>query len=354
MYIQRQSASRFVKRPLTILSYTKLNFNDFIAIIWYHNNKALINGEKFRILTNDEKSTLIIRCVERDDYGFYICKAMNDAGDVTTRGKLIEAFSALDDDDSRKKSEKKSKKMRRVAKSTDGKMTSSVNVEATVRSSKKASKSSKIIGDNTVDASATFKRKIVKVPERISRNVEASSELTITKTEEIYVQETEETFISEVEHKTCHTTITINDLKDINDLKNSKEVNEILSKISGKNFGAEEESVKELATVSYMLQSGLSTNDIQKLFQANQFPNLQKTESQSALVQLLEREGHETIVSEIMSEKSEHEIDESFVASVGFRAFLKMIEEKRAKADELIMSIKPEDFTSWKNQASEV
>lgn len=328
---------------------------NFIAIVWYHNNKALINGEKFRILTNDEKSTLIIRCVERDDYGFYICKAINDAGDVTTRGKLIEAFSALDDDEGRKKSEKKTKKMRRVAKSTDGKMTSSVNVEATVRSSKKASKSStKIIGDNNVDASATFKRKIVKVPEKCSRNVEASSELTITKTEEIYVQETEETFISEVEHKTCHTTITINDLKDINDLKNSKEVNEILSKLSGKNFGTEEESVKELATVSFMLQSGLSTSDVQKLFQANQFPNLQKTESQSALVQLLEREGHETIVSEIMSEKNEHEIDESFVASVGFRAFLKMIDEKKAKADELILSIKPEDFTSWKNQASEV
>lgn len=329
-----------------------------IAIIWYHNNKALINGDKFRILTNDAKSTLIIKCVVRDDYGYYICKAMNDAGDATTRGKLIEAFSPVDgNEDGRKKSDKKSsKKTKRVAKSTEGKTSSSVNVEATVRSSKKASKSSKISGDSNVDASASFKRRIVKTPEKSSKSVEESSELTITKTEEIYVQQTEETYISEVEHKTCHTTITINDLKDINDLKNSKEVNEILSKLSGKDFGKEEDSVKELATVSFMLQSGLSTSDIQKLFQSNLFPNLQKTESQSALVQLLEREGHEKIVSDIMSEKKEHEIDENFVASVGFRAFLKMIETKQAKADEIILSITPEDFTlnNWKNQASEV
>lgn len=331
--------------------------NTSTAIVWYHNNRALINGDKFRILTNEAKSTLIIKCVERDDYGFYICKAMNDAGDVTTRGKLIEAFSAVDEDGDKQKSEKKSsKKTKRVAKSTEGKSSSSVNVEATVRSSKKVSKSSKSTGDSSVDATATFKRKVIKMPEHRSRNVEESSALTITKTEEIYVQETEETFISEVEHKTCHTTITINDLKDINDLKNSQEVSDLLSKLSGKNFGKEEDSVKELATVSYMLQKGLSTNDVQKLFQSNLFPNLQKTESQSALVQLLERQGHEKIVSDIMSEKNEHEIDENFVASVGFRAFLKMIETKQAKADEIILSITPEDFTSenWKNQASEV
>lgn len=283
---------------------------------------------------------------------------MNDAGDVTTRGKLIEAFTTVDDDkESRKKAEKKSsKKTRRVAKCTEGKSTSSVNVEATVRSSKKVSKSSKSVGDSNVDASATFKRKIVKTPQKINQNMEASSELTITKTEEIFVQKTEETYINEVEHKTCETLITIHDLKDIDDFKNSKEVKEILDKFSSKDFGKEEDSVKELATVSYMLQKGLSANDIQKLFQANLLPNLQKTESQSALVQLLEREGHEKIVSDIMSEKNEHEIDESFVASVGLRAFLKMIETKKANANEIILSLTPEDFTTnnWKSQASEV
>jgi hypothetical protein len=105
-----------------------------------------------------------------------------------------------------------------------------------------------------------------------------------------------------------------------------------------------------------MLQSGLSTNDIHKLFQENLFPNLRNAESQSALVQVLEREGHEKIVSDILSEKTETEIDENFIASVGFRAFLKMIDMKQVRAEEIILSITPEDFTSnnWKSQAPEV
>lgn len=303
----------------------------------------------------------MIKCVQRDDFGYYVCKAMNDVGDVTTRGKLIESAEAFmtaeEITENREKIEKKLKKKkpssRRSSKASEG---GNVDVEATVRSSRKSSKSSKVVGDSRVDASATFKRKVTKMPEKSSKSSNASSELTITKTENIYIQETEETIIKEVEHKTCHTTITINSVKDVDNLKNSAEVEEILKKFKSQNFGSEEESIRELATVSYMLQSGLSTNDVQKLFQSDLFPNLKNTESQSALVQVLEREGHEKIVSDILSEKSEHEIDESFIATVGFKAFLKMVEMKQIKAEEIIKLLTPEDFASnsWKSQAAEV
>lgn len=327
--------------------------------MWYHNNKALINGDKFRIVTNEIKSILIIKCVQREDFGYYVCKAMNDAGDVTTRGKLIESSEAFmtaeEVNENRKKIEKKltkkSKIARRSAKAEVKSLSSSVNVEATVRTSKKSS-SSKVEGDSNVDASATFKRKVMKMPQD-TRTVETSSELTITKTENIYVQETEETFINEK----CHTLITINSLKDIDDLKNSKDVDEIVKKLKIKNFANDdEESLKELATVNFMLQSGLSTSDVQRLFQENLFPHLQRTESQSALVQVLEREGHAKIVSDILSEKTDTEIDEHFISTVGFKAFLKMIEMKQVKAEEIILSITPEDFASnnWKAHASEV
>jgi hypothetical protein len=311
-------------------------------------------------VSNEEKSSLVIKCVQRDDFGYYVCKAINDVGDVTTRGKLIEsseAFMTADEiSENRKKVEKKLKKKsssRRSSKSSDG---GSVDIEATVRSSRKSSRASKIVGDSNVDASATFKRKVTKMPEKSSKTSEESSELTITKTENIYIQETEEMFIKEVEHKTCLTTITINSLNDINDLKSSNEIDEIMNKFTTHDFGKEKESIRELATVSYMLQNGLSTSEVQKLFQSSLFPSLKTTESQSALVQVLEREGHAKIVSDILSEKSEHEIDENFIATVGFKAFLKMVEMKQMKAEEIIRLITPEDFAanSWKAHSAEV
>jgi Immunoglobulin I-set domain len=341
-----------------LINFFKINN---LAIVWYHNNRALINGDRFRILTNETKSTLIIKSVEREDFGFYICKAMNYAGDATSQGKLIEnseAFMTAEEiEEHNKKTEKKQSKKSKSSKKFKSEIkseSSSVNVEATVRTSKK--KSSKKSSESTsVDASASFKRKIVKPPVE-AKTIESSSELTITKCEEIFVQETEETFISEVEHKTIHTTINVNELKDIDELKSCKEVNEMLEKLKSQDFGKEKEAVKELVTVGYMLKKGLSTDDVQKLFQSNMFPNLQTAEAQSALVQLVEREGHSNLVSDILSEKADEELDENFIAAAGFRAFLKMIETKTSYVEDFIYTITPQDFTSnnWTNHSSEV
>lgn len=287
---------------------------------------------------------------------------MNDAGDVTTRGKLIEsseAFMTTDEvTENRIKIEKKLKKSktstkRTSLKSTEAKSSINVNVETTLHSKRKAKKNSDPVGNSSVEASATFKRKIVRIPEVKTSN--ESSELTILKAENVYVQQSEETFISEIEHKTFNTTIKINNLKDIECLKNSNEINEILKKVKLEYLGKENEPIKELAVISFMLQSGLSTNDIQKLFELKLFPNLQATESQSAFVHVLEREGFANLVTEILSEKSESEIDDDFISTVGFRAFLKMIDLRKVKIEDLILIITPEDFASnWKLNSSEV
>lgn len=301
--------------------------------------------------------------MQREDFGYYVCKAINDAGDVTTRGKLIESSEAFmtaeEIEKNREKIEKrltkKSKSSRRSSKS-EAKSSSSVNVEATVSSKRKVTSSSKVIGERNVDATASFKtKKIVETP-KADRKVEESSELTITKNKDVYIQETEETYITEVERKTCHTVITINNIHDLENVKSSKEIDEVMTKLSSSNFGSESEAVKELVTISYMLQNGLSTSEIQKLMQMKYFPTLLKTSTQSALVQLLEREGHEKFVADILAEKDEKEIDEGFLATVGFRAFLKMVETQKASAKDLILLLKPEDFASanWKNQSTEV
>lgn len=321
----------------------------------------MINGEKFRVVTNDFKSTLTIKCVERDDFGYYVCKAINDAGDVTTRGKLIESSAFMTSEEIEKNKEKMEKRLAKKAKSSrrasksEVKSSGSVNVEATVHSKRKISKSSKV-GESSVNATASFKtKKIIESP-KTERKQEESSELTITKNKDVYIQEIEETYINEIEKKTCHTIITINNIHDLENVKNSKEINDIVSNLSTAEFGTEIEAVKELVTVMYLLQNGLSTAEIQKLIHMKYFSTLLNTATQSALVQLLEREGYEKFVADILAEKDDKEIDEDFLATVGFRAFLKMVESNKVQSKNLISLLKPEDFTSdsWKNHSFEV
>lgn len=322
----------------------------------------MINGERNRIVTNEQKSTLLIKCVQQEDFGYYVCKAMNDAGEVTTKAKLIESskayMTAEEIEENQKKIEKrlaKKTKMSRKASITEGRALSSVNVEATVKSGKRSSKSAKTLSSETVDVAATFKTK-TKQKQKPARAEKMSSELTITKTENIIIQEIEETIIKESYHSTIEKNIKITDLKDINDFKSSQEVDEIMVKLQGKGFTSGEGSLRELATIAYMIKKGLSVSDVDKLFQANVFIELQTPESQCALVQLLEKHGHATLVSEVLSEKSEIEIDESFVAAAGFKAFLKMIETKKMDVEDIILSISPEDFaaSNWKQEAKEV
>lgn len=284
---------------------------------------------------------------------------MNDAGDVTTRGKLIESAEAFmtteEIEKNREKMEKRLiKKSKRRSSKSEVKSSSSVSVEATVKSSKKVSKT---VGESNVDASASFKTKKIKEPIKQERkNIEESSELTITKNRDVYIQETEETYISEVQHKTCHTTITINSIQDIENLKNSKDIEEMMKNFQDKNFGSNIDAVKDLTIMNFMLQNGLSSNDVQKLFQAKFFPNVLNTSVQSALVQLLERESKSSFVSEVLAEKNENEIDEIFLASVGLRAFLKMVETQKEEVKNILLLLKPEDFasTNWKSLSSEV
>lgn len=101
----------------------------------------MINGDRFRIVTKEQKSTLLIKAVTREDFGYYVCKAMNDAGEVTTRGKLIESSKAFmtaeEIKENQIKIEKKLAKKLRKASITEGKASSSVNVEATVNDGRK-------------------------------------------------------------------------------------------------------------------------------------------------------------------------------------------------------------------------
>jgi len=58
---------------------------------------------------------------------------------------------------------------------------------------------------------------------------------------------------------------------------------------------------------------------------------------------LVERKGHGPLITQVLTEETT--TDESFVAAtVGFRAFMKMVELQHATVEEVITHFAPEDF----------
>jgi hypothetical protein len=165
--------------------------------------------------------------------------------------------------------------------------------------------------------------------------------------DEVIVQEIQgDDSVKELQHKTVTNTFNISN---ISELKNSTEVNQILKTINISSFGQSSETLRELATIAFFIQNGMSETDVIDLYRSDNFPALHSPCAQSALVQLLEREGHGTLVSEVLTETTD--IDETTMASqAGFRAFMRMIQMKHTKIEEIITHLAPNDFVmqDWK------
>lgn len=134
------------------------------------------------------------------------------------------------------------------------------------------------------------------------------------------------------------------------------EINELLEVINAKEFGPGESPLRELAKIGYMLRSGVTIEQIESLYDSEYFPALRVPQSQSALVQLVERQGHGALITEVLTEETTQDED-VIAAKVGFRAFLKMVEMRHSSVEEVIAHFYPEDFKprSWeRKEAHEV
>lgn len=133
--------------------------------------------------------------------------------------------------------------------------------------------------------------------------------------------------------------------------KSVAEINELLEVINAKEFGPGESPLRELAKIGYMLRSGVTTEQIESLYDSQYFPALRIPQSQSALVQLVERQGYGALITEVLTEETAQDED-IIAAKVGFRAFLRMVEMKHSSVEEVIAHFYPEDFKprSWEEK----
>lgn len=137
----------------------------------------------------------------------------------------------------------------------------------------------------------------------------------------------------------------------------AREVEEIMEMLHAKEFGPGEAPLRELATIGFLVRQGVSVNEInESLYRTDNFPALKTPEAQNALVQLVEREGHGPLITQVLTEETT--TDESVVAAtIGFRAFMRMIELQHVTVEEVLTHFAPEDFRprAWEvTEATEV
>lgn len=134
----------------------------------------------------------------------------------------------------------------------------------------------------------------------------------------------------------------------------ARDVEEIMELFDIPEFGPAEQPLKELATIGYLVRQGVTVNEInESLYKTDRFPALVRPDTQNALVQLVEREGHGPLITQVLTEETT--TDESIVAAtVGFRAFMRMVELQHATVEEVITHFSPEDFRPRAWEVTEV
>lgn len=136
------------------------------------------------------------------------------------------------------------------------------------------------------------------------------------------------------------------------EIKMAKEITEVLDTIHAKEFGPGEYPLREIAEIGYLVRNGITIKEITVLYNEDKFPALKSPEAQSAMVNVVERKGYGPLISEVLTEEST--IDESkLAATVGFRAFMKMVELKHATIEEVLTIFTPDDFVQHAWEAVE-
>lgn len=135
----------------------------------------------------------------------------------------------------------------------------------------------------------------------------------------------------------------------------SVEVENVLKMIRAKEFGPGEEPLRELAQIGFLVKHGVSVTELNELYLLDKFPALKTPQAQSALMQVVEKKGYSSLITEIVTEEST--IDEATASTIGFKAFMRMLELNYATVEETLTNFAPQDFKphSWvTKEATEV
>ncbi|KAJ8977044.1 hypothetical protein NQ317_000716 [Molorchus minor] len=373
-------------------------------VIWYHNDKIIRNSKRVKVRIEDNKTSVTVSEVCVDDVGTYVCKAVSEIGEVVTKGKLyvqkipehkkqeLLLKRAQEEEEKIKKERVKIEKKRveRVKQRTiikteeDIKPLGVTEVQAvetteeiveTVSKKAKAKPTLELQEPIRTEATASCK----KIDESPEEAIEEKAKQILSPTEPTYSKQIlAEEIIKDLERIIPKTTRArpdvqpgVSEFADVTEvkleqiiercekiirrgeLKMAKEVSQILDQVNIKEFGPGEKPLREIAEIGYLLKNGITVKEVTVLYDEDKFQSLKSPEAQSAMVNVVERKGHGALISEVLTEETT--IDEAqLAATVGFRAFMKMVEVNYVTIEEVITQFKPEDFIQRAWESTEI
>lgn len=307
-----------------------------LDVQWFFGTAPIQDSAKYKIVVEEERSTCELKNITYDDEGFFICKITNEVGQNVTRAKF--QISTIADEvvvvKPKKKTVKKAKKAPEIHRTTVQVVPRSVPVEIV---EKTAVSEVQIVRDRK-EADAIQESKVeIQLKEEPTPQVTTTTMTTTTQLIEIV--ETVQIIKEKITKKTLIR-------EDVEIIRNHEVVDRTLKKISAKTFGETgEESVRDLASIGVMLNYGITIQEVIYMYETNVFISLKKPEAQAALVSLVEREGHEPLITQVIAETSSE--DEKVMAStVGFKAFIRMIDTCNISVEETILKFAREDFVT--------
>ena len=101
--------------------------------------------------------------------------------------------------------------------------------------------------------------------------------------------------------------------------------------------------MKAIADIRLRIEHGASTNEVNAAYDAHEFPELEKVESQMAMINVVEKVGQSALVQEVLAQECTGK-DEVDLQNVGFKALISTLEKESFKVDEIITQFQPEDF----------
>lgn len=133
----------------------------------------------------------------------------------------------------------------------------------------------------------------------------------------------------------------------------AKEVSQMLDFVKAKEFGPGQSPLREIAEIGYLLKNGITVKEVTVLYDEDKFLSLKTPEAQSAMVNVVERKGYGALISEVITEESAVD-EQKLAATVGFRAFMKMIEANYVTIEEVLTEFIPEDFIQRAWESTEI
>lgn len=295
------------------------------------------------------ETTVIIKSASYEHEGYYQCKATNEISSNVTRAKFSLSSTGAGPETPvvevpEPKSTPKIKKVRKIIRK---KIDQPEVKKAVVEDLPTPSKVIIEIPKETETTQSTSKASSTGQTSSAQKTITVVRHTEVTEEESIEIHEE----IEEIRVKIYKELVTE---KDIRSFKMANEVNEVLEMIEAHKFGTGEMPLRELATIGYLVQRGITVTEITHLYNADSFPALKNPEAQAALVQLVERQGHGTLISEVLTEETTVDDEHLFASTVGFRAFMRMIQQEHVTIEEVITHFRTEDFErhEWKHAES--